>query len=346
MFPDYHPVLPPLSPDPARPLATVYSYYQPEVRHGVDAWLKEQEGLAHQLLVSNLYPGLDEMHLGLVEAFKRAHTAQVSGWDALPHVAPTAGSSEGLFHLLSWWASHQKGAPLYQLEGEYQGYQAYARALGQEVQSVPALAESVRVLPPGLFLCSHPSARDGEQLADELLNAMSEQHHLLLDLAYAGMSESLQVRLEQLAPWAVVCSLSKPLGLYYHRVGLCFTREPLPSLYGTRWFKHAPSILLGEYLLQHLDLSELRARRQREQREAVRRCSEDLGIELLPSSVWLLARLPAEQAGLIPEATPAGLRRAGGLRVCLTDYLMRAERERARKRELSPPDNSRGVSGA
>ncbi len=298
------------------PLTTVYSYYLPEVREVVD---EVAARFPHELLLGNVHPGLDDLHVPLIERFESVHAGNVRGWAALPHRYPTGGSSEGLFHLLARHAAQEPGVPLYQLAGEYQGYRAYAVALGLTIADVAE--DEVATLPPGRFLLSHPSARDGDRLAPELLAAILDRHRAVLDLCYLGMTEPLGLDVSHPNVDAVVASFSKPYGLYYFRLGLCWSREPIASLYATRWFKNAFSIEVGKAVLDRLDLGALRARYRHAQALAVERASDDLGAELEPSEVWLLAR----RRGLRLPPALEPYRRGDGARVCLTEYLMQAE---------------------
>jgi hypothetical protein len=317
-------------------MKTVYSYYLPEVRAIVDELAQD---FPHGLLLENVHPGLDELHVPLFERFEAVHGESVRGWSSFAGRYPVAGASEALFHLLARHAATRPEVPLYALEGEYQGYDAYARALGLRVHEVsaasltpppasltPAAAAASLTPPPasltpGVFFLSNPSARDGNLLPDGLLDAILQRHEVVLDLSYLGMTRPLGIDLSHPSICAVVASLSKPYGLYYFRLGLCWTREPLASLYGNRWFKNAFSIVVGQAVLDRLDLDELRSRYRAAQSLAVARASEDLGVELVASDVWLLAHCAGPR--LHPALEP--FRRGPGARVCLTGYLMAAE---------------------
>lgn len=313
------PVLPSLPPEGAQPLTTVYSYYLPEAREAAQRALTP---LPHGLLLENLYPGLDELHQPLVDAYIDTFAGQVRGWETLPHRYPTAGSSEGLFHLMAAHAAEPDRLPLYQLDGEYQGYAAYAAALGLPMISLSA--DDLLTAPPGRVFISHPSALDGNLLDADLLAGVVDRHRVVLDLAYLGTTRPLDVDLDHENIDAVVVSFSKPFGLYYYRVGLCFSRRDLPSLYGNKWFKNALSLQVGTTLLNDVDVEKLRRRYAAKQLEAVRRASDALGVQLAPSDVWLLAHLPT---GERPSAALEPFRRGDGYRVCLTAYLMQMERE-------------------
>jgi hypothetical protein len=56
---------------------------------------------------------------------------------------------------------------------------------------------------------------------------------------------------------AVVFSLSKPMGVYYHRVGGCVSRTPIGTLWGNLWFKNLFSLKLGTALMKKYGVTEL-----------------------------------------------------------------------------------------
>ena len=117
-----------------------------------------------------------------------------------------------------------------------------------------------------------------------------------------------------LAEW----SLSKPFGVYYHRIGGLLSRTEVPSLHGHLWFKNLFSIHLGERLMETHPARELPARYQPVQARALER-AQAAGLvprAAMPSHAVMLAHAPAEPAFLEYARGP-------GLRFCLSPSIDR-----------------------
>lgn len=240
---------------------------------------------------------------------------QKLNWDAYPYRYPTSGSSEGLFHAISIAALTDKN--IYQLDGEYQGYRAYTEANGKTI--ITLQPEEVAQAEPGIFCVSFPSARDGNLLDKELWNDIVNHHEVILDLAYLGMTEPIGgiIDLNHPSIRTVLASFSKPFGLYYYRIGLCWSRDPIASLYGNKWFKNAHSIKLGEHILDSIDVKAFREEGQRLQIEAIDQTNKDLELEksLIPADVYLLATTNEQL-----DEKYEKFKRIGAYRFCLTPY--------------------------
>lgn len=234
------------------PLETVYSCFFPEVQAIVENF---QKRLDYKFLRLNANHDLDNLASPLFDLYQEKMEAdnQAKNWPKNRYYVN--GSSEALFHLVAH--TNQKNLPFYQLNGEYQGYNAYAETLGREFINVSHDPKEIRNLEPGIFFVSNPSAVHGNILKEELFEAILENHQVVLDLAYLGMTEGINFDLGHKNILAVVASMSKPFGLYYFRIGFCWSKEELPSLYGNKWFKNANSILLGQEVLQ-INLPEFR----------------------------------------------------------------------------------------
>lgn len=312
---------------PSAPEQTVYSYYMPEVRAVVEDVLTHDADRLNRLLRQNYKPGLDDVHEPLMDKFEAHGRANgVIGWNSFRHRYYTNGSSEAIFHLIASRVGSDKTKPLYQLEGEYQGFEAYANALGMRFTSVSektALSDHYYrrrgIRPhyrPGIFFLSYPSARDGNILDPILFESIVENHLVVLDLAYLGMTEPLDIDVSHPNIIAVTASMSKPFGLYYFRSGFLWTGDAVDSLYGNRWFKNVPSIMVAEAVLDHVAAQELRLIYQPKQDKAIHKLQTATS-NVKPSDVWLLAY---EDDG--PESYVRANKRA---RYCLTPYYMDAE---------------------
>jgi histidinol-phosphate/aromatic aminotransferase/cobyric acid decarboxylase-like protein len=291
------------------PVKTVYSWHYPEVAELV-AHAPMMNGTIHyrnQILSENLDPGLDDYHLPFVEAFKRYGREQgVIGWDNFPYVYPTNGSSEALFHLLANYV--RGGVQPIQVEGDYQGYVEYSKALGGGMPSY-TFRELRHHRDDSVLFLSNPSARDGNRLSPVEYASAVRDHRTVLDLAYLGMTDPLDIDIS--GAEAVVCSMSKPFGMYYYRVGLCFSQFPIPSLEANRWFKNVISISTAQYVLEHIRMAEVRERYRSWQEKACQL------YQLEPSDVWLLGYKDN------PDISETDfIRYANRARYCLTPYFM------------------------
>lgn len=315
----------------AEPTPTIYSYYTPEVLTVVRnalATLNSKGGI-HTLLQQNYHPGLDKLHEPLLSKYEQfARSEGVIGLDTFDHKYFTNGSSEGIFHLV---ASLLPGEQLYQFEGEYQGYEAYANSIGRTVVTVKSTGELMS-LKPGLLIVSNPSSKNGNCINGLLLKEWGKRHRIILDLAYMGMTqEPLNLDLTDDSIVAVVGSLSKPFGMYYYRIGFCYSVFPLVSLNGNKWFKNALSIKLGEAVLDHFsdpkNFTRFKNSRFVAQTAATEEASLFLGRSLTESDVWLLAT-GGPYIGSIAKVDPFRRGDKEGdfvVRVCLTPYYMEYE---------------------
>ena len=324
------------------PSPTVYSYYSPEVEQVVSRALDELNigrqpyvERIHDTLKKNFDPGLDDLHLNLMTKYERfARSEGVIGLESFTNKYFTNGSSEGIFHLLN--AARQNDDTIYQLDGEYQGYGEYAKNLDLEIQTV-TLDDLIANRRGGLVILSNPASKDGNIVDPNILTTILRRHNVILDLAYMGMTlQPLNIDLTQPGIRAVVGSLSKPFGLYYYRIGFCYTRESIGSLYGNKWFKNALSIRIGEAVLDHFAVPQTMATFKGKyfilQDEAVNALNTDSDYNLdnllaghserkaQPSDVWLLAHAPLRVWN--PDNLRPFKRGEQNYRFCLTPYYM------------------------
>lgn len=320
----------------ADPAATVYSYYTPEIEHTVSKALsacnfsRYGEQTIHDTLKQNYDPGLDDLHLPLMEKYEAfARSEGVIGLESFAEKYFTNGSSEGIFHLLSQLRTlSDLGVPLYQFDGEYQGYRAYADALDLKIDTVQSLGE-LRSVATGVVILSNPASKDGNIVDPNTLTTILRKHEVILDLAYMGMTQKpLNIDATQPGIIAAVGSLSKPFGLYYYRIGFCYSREPVSSLYGNKWFKNALSIKIGEAVLDQAEPKKLVAFKDKYfelQRQAVMHTANHFGAPngwIKPSDVWLLAHSKTP-TGFWSEVPIHSFKRTDeDLRFCLTPYYM------------------------
>ena len=218
--------------------------------------------------------------------------------------------------------------------GEYEGYTHLATALGLEVVAHAREAGAWRQTLAacrrggGPLLAFQPSAIDGNlwpgfaPFRDELAR-MVPRVPLVVDLTYVGaVALPPRIDVDHEVVEALLFSLSKPFGVYYHRIGGLVARAEVPSLRGHHWFKNLFSVMLGERLLAAHGARDLPARYQSHQREAILRAKAEgaLPPSAVPSDVVMLAHVPApaDTSGFEP------FERAGGLRFCLSPAMDRS----------------------
>lgn len=304
---------------------TVYSFYYPEARSVVGRLWREEP---HHLYDKAWEKKPEESHLPYLETWTRWSGVDVS---AFPHGYPTNGASEALKDLILLMP---EGARLHVFEGEYEGYARFAQA-----RRMPVIVHERdwRRAIPGDFrrgdLCfiSNPSAVDGEYWEGfdgfaRTLQAYYPFVGIVLDVSYQGTVQRHRPIEASRHPnvRAVVFSLSKPFGVYGHRVGGCFSRQEIGTLYGNKWFKNYFSIELGRSLMERYPVDALPKKYAAGQRAVIERAiaSARLPAEAVPSNVVLLAR---------SALGDAEYRRAPGTyRYCLTPGLEAWTKEKLR----------------
>jgi histidinol-phosphate/aromatic aminotransferase/cobyric acid decarboxylase-like protein len=305
---------------------TVYGIYYPETRRIVDALWAERP---HALYERNYTGRQDAMHHAFLARW-RAWVAEagVSLGGGLANEYPTAGANEAIHALLAQYAVH--GARrLHVLEGDYEGYAYTAEALRLEVvrhaRDPAAYGASLRLARPGEpFFVSQPSAIDGNLWPgfEGFRDAVAERApgvELVVDLTYVGaVNVAPRIDLDHEAVRAVVFSLSKPFGVYYHRIGGVVSRAEIATLRGHLWFKNLFSVVLGERLMASHPARDLPARYRAAQVAALERCrtTGELPASARASDVVMLAHAPH---GSPVDATFASYARANGAyRFCLS----------------------------
>jgi hypothetical protein len=304
-------------------IRTVYGIYYPETRRVVDALWAEHP---HDWYERNYTGRQDAMHRPFFDRWRAwSAAAGLTLGHSYPHGYPTAGANEAIHALLALHATHG-GARIHVFAGEYEGYPILAQALGLEVvthareperyrESLAAAARAGDV-----FWLSQPSAIDGnlwtgfDDFRDWLTTAIPGVK-LVVDVTYVGaVPIEARIDLDHDAVTAVIFSLSKPFGVYYHRIGGVLTRAEVPTLRGHLWFKNLFSLHLGERLMAAHGARELPARYAVLQRETLEGAvaAGEVPRTARPSDVVMLAHAPAD-GERFTEYT-----RGPGLRFCLS----------------------------
>jgi hypothetical protein len=308
-------------------------------------------------LLGNADPaGADPARAAYLEQFRDAWTAKQDAlheaffdtwheWSAplvdldrglYPFAYPTAGASEPLRHLIYAYGNMARRdgfvPRVHVFKGEYEGYKAYAEAaliavVEHDRRDWRQVAET---LPDTeWFFLSQPSAIDGNVWPDansflELLSARSGPPRVIMDLTYVGaIAQAPAERIAVGLPCVrdVVISLSKPFGVYYDRIGGVFCRRLDLGLFGNKWFKSLTALQLGVALMQRHDVFALPRRYAEVQRRQAAMAGQSLGLELVPSDVYLLATAAAEQhtnSALADYLRRIPSDRSTRLRLCLT----------------------------
>jgi hypothetical protein len=240
---------------------TVYSLYYPETRRIVEALWRETP---HHLYERNYTKRQDAMHGPFLESWKRfAGAAGVELGDGFTHEYPVAGANEGIFALISRLGAEPRPsrARVHVFSGEYEGFQHLAAAAFLETRFHSRDPERYRASLTAearagdWFFVSQPSAIDGNVWGGlpglvEFLGERMPWMSLCVDLTYVGaVAAPYAIDCRSPIIKSVIASLSKPFGVYYHRIGVLLAREPVASLYGNLWFKNLFSLALGERLL-------------------------------------------------------------------------------------------------
>ncbi|WP_146675780.1 hypothetical protein [Pirellula sp. SH-Sr6A] len=249
-----------------------------------------------------------------------------------PHRYPISGASEGLreaIHAYGVQARLEGFEPaIHVFEGEYEGYAAYARAAGiglkthRRSQWRQAIDETKAT---DQWYLSQPSGIDGNvwddcdsfvgELADRVPNAQ-----IMLDLSYVGcVARGFQVFADSPNIAAVFFSLSKPAGMYYHRIGGMWSRKEYPGLFGNKWFKNVSSLLIGSAFMSRYGVQELPRRYAPQQQIAVDSLRQQLGLNLRPADILLLAiGEPSKPPSDLERFLLRGPGEEALVRVCLT----------------------------
>lgn len=316
----------------------VYALVMPETEHTIDAvfdGVRSGGGrdAYHSFFREAWTQKQDAVHEEFFETWLR-WSAPIVALDpiAFPHRYPTAGASEGLREAIHAYGARSRQVSrdptIHLFEGEYEGFSAYARAAGIRVvahrrsewrKAIDAIA------PDDQFYISQPSALDGnvwdefELFAEELQRRVPSAQ-LMLDLSYVGcVSRPFSVNANHPNVHAVFFSLSKPAGVYYHRIGGVFARDEYLGLFGNKWFKNISSLSIGTEFMRRFGVHELPIKYRPFQELAIQAINKQLGLDLQPADILLLG------VGM-PSASPSELERyllrgpQGDevVRVCLT----------------------------
>ncbi len=305
------------------PTRTVYCYYYPEIREIVSRVTKS---FPHEVFLRSINPGLDNFHEPLLQTYVDHMRGQLD-LDTFPYRYFAAGASEIIFHVLAEIASHRPETPLYVFEGEYEGYAGYGANLGLKFEAVKVDTD-FKQLKQGIFFISNPSARDGNILPNEKISQIGDAgHEIILDATYVGLTAPHQFLCDHPSISRVLVSMSKPFGLYYYRVGFCFSRKEMKTLEVNKWFKNVLSIIIAKEILVQLPQPKLYNKYSKWQDRAIKDFSDKYGVTPHKSDVMLLAYLDYKEVPQESKKILTPFDRGINYRFCLTPYYLEYERE-------------------
>ncbi len=325
-------------------MKAVYTYFFPEVRnliHSTDSldsrlFLTSTSQSEAQVYVDSLgfkkkliVPGtpsgnvdLDSIHEPAIERIIEIYEPVVRGLSGFRYRYFTSGSSEGIFHVLS--ELRAKGInKIFTFDGEYEGYKEYGKTLDILTEEVEKETET-KNLKTGRYFISNPSASDGNIVSNEGINNVCEEgNQVYLDLAYVGSTKKHRFDASHENIKALFLSFSKPYGIFRFRVGFTFSRAPIDSLYGNKWFKDISRVLAAVKIAEEIGPAGLHDKYHKKQECIVNSINVRHGLNVEPSDALILGNIPEsagkklskEQRTFISE-----FRRGRSYRFCLTPY--------------------------
>lgn len=283
----------------------------------------------HEEFLKSIKPGLDNYEKPIIQKMIKFYEKDVVGFEGFQYRYPTSGSSEGIYHLLSRIKKDDPESPIYTLEGEYEGYRECAAGLGLKVQEISEDTEAIRSLPKGYWFVSNPSGRAGNILPNNLINQIADLgHKVVVDMAYLGLTKRQMFDISHPNIVAVLTSMSKPFGLFYYRVGFTFSREPVSTLYGTKWFKNILSLIIADKVFGTFTSDYFYKKYAPVQKGILEQIKKETDIELRRSDVLLLGYLTESDYEKLSEEQKeiiAPFKRGTDYRFCLTQYFLVGE---------------------
>jgi hypothetical protein len=292
--------------DETKTTKTVYALVFPETTAVINDLLDSRASY-HDMYQEAWTQKQDAMHKEFFTTWKLWSKDHVSLPKDFIYDYPTLGASEAikdaLFNEVFKAHAAQKQPILLYLEGEYEGYVAMAKSANILVQQITNI-DTLPHLPANsqpIFFISQPSAIAGMVISnlDQMLATLANAYpniHIYIDLTYIG-SIKPAAKLVDLTPECIrgICfSLSKPYGVYYHRIGGLITRDPVPSLFGNQWFKNLFSLKLGTALMRRYHSTSLPTFYAPAQAKALKELQEKTQLPWEASDVLLLAHAPSK----------------------------------------------------
>lgn len=289
-------------------IKSVYSYRPPKIQTIINELppSKHHAWLTHPCETK-------KMHKKIIASYIDWQKHLAPGLSDFRYSYPTAGSIEGIRTIMS--ELRREKDPIYILLGEYEGFSQTANALGMNVVEV-LLNQDFNQLPLGTFFVSNPSARDGNIITNEKIMEICEaEHKVIYDFAYLGTTMQYEFDVSHRNIIKVVTSFSKPYGLFEERVGIIFSRGPIPLLDGNIWYKNLRSWKIAEEVIDSLETSDaLVSELKVIQSEIIETINHEHNSKILPSDVFLLGFSKTGTEKL------SRFKRGNYYRFCLSNY--------------------------
>jgi len=341
---------------------TVYSYRPPEVRAAFDRVVRN--GFPHHVIMGGILPpgGLDMFERPIIEMVERFYAEQVPALADFGHCYPTPASEEGIREVMSLVQNKKTdqlienvraGQPIdrqvlidvepiseeavqcigafYSFRDEYEGYYHVGRSR-KMAQTVVPKDVNPEELPPGYWFISNPFAGDGNVIPNEVIQRICEAgHKIFYDMAYLDTTQKHHFDLSHPNIMASTISFSKPYGLFYDRIGFTFSREPIPALFGNKWFKSVFALMIAKQLMSDLSPQQLYAKYKKVQESIIAEINDIHKLGMKPCDTFLLGYITEEAASSLPaeqQALISGFKRGNIFRFCLTPYFFERDPER------------------
>ena len=296
-------------------IENIYSYYFPEVRRVIDEVTKD---FPHDVFLKAISPGLDNFHVPVIEKYIKFVSRDLPGLENFEHMYVTAGSSEGIFHILVHLKMKDPKTRIYVFKGDYSGYKKYAEYLGMEVFEV----ENWKNLEKGVWFITNPSTINGNIVPNSLiLDVCNAGHKVIVDCSYFGLTRPHHFEIRHPNIIAVLSSFSKSFGMFYYRIGFTFSREKIASLETNIWFKNILSLIILDRIFSEFDQDYFYRKYRLLQEKIINKMNKELSLNIKPSDVLLVGYMDRERDIESIEK----FKREKYYRFCLTPYFMEEE---------------------
>jgi len=306
-------------------MKSVYGYYFPEVRKAIDELF---QNYPHDIFHQWCNPGLDDFHVPIINTYLEFQERSVPNLKNFEFSYPTAGSEEGIREILTWLQS-KKVKEIYVLEGEYEGYKSVAETRCIKTIEVKSTTDP-STLKKGYWFISNPSARDGNIIPNKYVQSICEAgHQVFYDLTYLGLTNFHEFDLSHPNIFAAVASFSKPFGLFSYRIGFTFSKEEIPSLYGNKWFKSIPALLVANEVMMEINSEDIAKKYKPVQKKIIDQINKEFELGMYTSDALLLGHLKeddAKQLNEVKQKLIEPFKRKNTYRFCLTPYYQELEK--------------------
>ncbi len=146
---------------------------------------------------------------------------------------------------------------------------------------------------------------------------------VMLDLSYVGcVARDFHIDATSPNVQAIFFSLSKPAGVYYHRIGGMLSRKEYLGLFGNKWFKNIASLAIGTAFMERYGVRELPTRYASLQKNAIQAFNQKFGLQLKGADIFLLGiGKPSPPPSELERYLMRGSQAEPLVRVCLTAQL-------------------------